>query len=75
MLVNHAHIAVGRARKMPWLAFYKQTIGIVPTLQPAITGLFVLYGNYKPWVKFKKFILAGIVYNNAEYLRNVSSGA
>jgi hypothetical protein len=60
---------------MPWLTFYEQTIGIVPTPQPAIMGLYVPYGNDKPWAKFKKFVLASIVYDNAEYLRKVSSGA
>ncbi len=72
--MNRDHIAVGRARKTLWLAFYEQTIGIVPTPQPAIMGLYLPYGNDKPWVKFEKFVLAGIVYDNAEYLRKVSSG-
>jgi hypothetical protein len=61
LLVNHAHIAVGRARKMSWLAFYEQTLGIMPTPQPAIMGSYVPYGNEKPWVKFEKFVLAGVV--------------
>jgi hypothetical protein len=75
LFVNRAHVAVGSARKILCLAFYEQTIGILPTLQPAIMGLYVPYGNNKPWVKFEKFVLAGIVFNNAEYLRKVSSGA
>jgi hypothetical protein len=40
-------------------------------------GLYVPYGNEKPWVKFKfkKFVLASVIYDNAEYLCKVSSGA
>jgi hypothetical protein len=72
--VNRTHVAVGRARKTPWFAFYTQTIGIVPTPQPTIMGSYLPYGNDKPWVKYEKFVLAGVVYNNAEYLRKVSSG-
>ncbi len=60
---------------MPWLAIYVQTIGIVPALQPAIMGTYVPYGNDKPWVMLEKFVLAGNVYDNAEYLRKVSSGS
>ncbi len=37
-------------------------------------GLYVPYGNDKPWTKFERFALAGITYNNAKYSHKVSSG-
>ena len=45
LLVSRAHVAVGRARKKPWIAFYEQTLGIVPTLQPAVMASFLPYSN------------------------------
>ena len=63
------------AKEKPWIAFHEQTLGIVTTLQPAIMALFLPYSNEKGWIKFEKFVLSGMNFDNAEYLRKVSSGA
>jgi hypothetical protein len=49
--------------------------GFVPSLHPALMGLYVGYGNYKPWTKFERFVVAGITCDDAKYSCKVNSGA
>ena len=75
LLVNRAHVVVGRDRKNGWLDFYNKTLGITPSHQPAVMFAYKPYANEKPQTKFEKFVLAGIAYDNNEHSRKVLIGA
>jgi len=75
LLVNRAHIVVGRNRKNGWLDFYNKTLGITPSHQTAVTAAYKPCANEKPQTKFEKFVLAGIAYDNDEHSRKVLIGA
>ena len=75
LLVNRAHVVVGRNRKSGWLDFYNKTLGITPSHQPAVMATYKPYANEKPQAKFEKFVLAGIAYDNNEHSRKVLIGA
>ena len=75
LLVNRAHVVVGRNRKNGWLDFYNKTLGITPSHQPAVMAAYKPYANEKPQTKFEKFVLAGIAYDDNEHSRKVLIGA
>jgi hypothetical protein len=75
LLVNRAHVVVGRNRKNGWLDFYNKTPGITPSHQPAVMAAYKPYANEKPQNKFEKFVLAGIAYDDDEHSRKVLIGA
>ena len=74
LLVNRAHIVVGRNKKNGWLDFYNKTLGIMPSHQPAVMAAYKPYANEKPQTKFEKFALAGIAYGDNEHSRKVLIG-
>ena len=37
-------------------------------------GVFAPYSNAKPWIKFEKFVLAGVAFDDSEYCCKMSSG-
>ncbi len=69
LLVNQAHLAGSKEKKKKWGAFYEQTLGIGANAphQGAVMSAFVPYANAKPWLKFEKFVLAGVTFDDAEY--------
>ena len=38
-------------------------------------GAFAPYSNDRPWIKFEKFVLAGVAHDDSEYCKKMSSGA
>ena len=76
LLVNQAHMAVGKEKKIKWGDFYEQTLGIgaFSPRQGALMGVFAPYSNAKPWIKFEKFVLAGVAFDDSEYCCKMSSG-
>ena len=48
LLVNRAHIVVGRNKKNGWLDFYNKTLGITLSHQPAMMAAYKPYANETP---------------------------